>query len=165
MLGRAGGRVLISARISSLAAPGTPPVRAAPRSAPLLRATPAPRAALFATTAAAAAASSTLPQLPRHLRWPDAARPIEYASTLPAGWYTSRAAAAAERGAAFGASWQLVGHVGQCARPGEYFTGALAPWRYVVARGEDGVLRAFHNVSRGLVCLCICGVCCFEVTK
>lgn len=49
----------------------------------------------------------------------------------------------------FGQSWQLVGHVGQVEEPGQYFCGALPPWRYVVARGDDGQLRAFHNVSTG----------------
>lgn len=47
----------------------------------------------------------------------------------------------------FGTTWQLVGHVGQVARPGEFFTGALAGRQYVVVCGEDGRIRAFHNVS------------------
>jgi choline monooxygenase len=46
----------------------------------------------------------------------------------------------------FGASWQLVGRSGAVGAPGQYFTGGLAPYRYLVARGDDGVLRAFHNV-------------------
>ena len=41
---------------------------------------------------------------------------------------------------------QLVGHTAQVAEPGQYFCGSVRPWRFVVARGDDGRLRAFHNV-------------------
>lgn len=82
--------------------------------------------------------------------WLDHARPIEEAGTLPASWYASEAVAAAERARVFGGSpspWLLVGHEAQLPRtPGAFITGSTAQWRWVVARGEDGELRAFHNV-------------------
>ena len=43
---------------------------------------------------------------------------------------------------------QMVGHIGQAPNPGDYFTGSMAGVNYVVVRGNDGVLRAFHNVCR-----------------
>ena len=42
----------------------------------------------------------------------------------------------------------MVGHIGQAPNPGDYFTGSMAGVNYVVVRGNDGVLRAFHNVCR-----------------
>jgi hypothetical protein len=43
----------------------------------------------------------------------------------------------------------MVGHASQAANPGDYFTGSIADINYVIVRGDDGELRAFHNV-RGL---------------
>lgn len=42
----------------------------------------------------------------------------------------------------------MIGHTGQAPNPGDYFTGSMAGVNYVVVRGNDGVLRAFHNVCR-----------------
>ena len=41
---------------------------------------------------------------------------------------------------------QMVGHASQASKPGEYFTGTIADINYVVVRGSDNELRAFHNV-------------------
>ena len=43
---------------------------------------------------------------------------------------------------------QMVGHASQASKPGEYFTGTIADINYVVVRGNDNKLRAFHNVRR-----------------
>ena len=40
----------------------------------------------------------------------------------------------------------MVGHASQASKPGEYFTGTIADINYVVVRGSDNKLRAFHNV-------------------
>jgi phenylpropionate dioxygenase-like ring-hydroxylating dioxygenase large terminal subunit len=45
-------------------------------------------------------------------------------------------------------SWQYVGHAGQVAEPGSYFTGQLGLAPVVVTRARDGELRAFLNVCR-----------------
>jgi choline monooxygenase len=45
-------------------------------------------------------------------------------------------------------SWQYVGHAGQAAEAGSYFTGALGLAPVVVTRARDGELRAFLNVCR-----------------
>lgn len=41
----------------------------------------------------------------------------------------------------------MIGHASQAPNPGDYFTGSVADINYVVVRGDDGQLRAFHNVS------------------
>lgn len=41
----------------------------------------------------------------------------------------------------------MIGHASQAPNPGDYFTGSVADVNYVVVRGDDGQLRAFHNVS------------------
>ena len=42
---------------------------------------------------------------------------------------------------------QAVGHVRQVASVGDFFTGRLGDIPYLVTKGEDGELHAFHNVS------------------
>lgn len=42
---------------------------------------------------------------------------------------------------------QMIGHASQAPNTGDYFTGSVADINYVVVRGDDGQLRAFHNVS------------------
>ncbi len=41
----------------------------------------------------------------------------------------------------------MIGHASQAPNADDYFTGSVADINYVVVRGEDGQLRAFHNVS------------------
>jgi len=41
---------------------------------------------------------------------------------------------------------QMIGHAGQGPTPGDYFTGTIADINYIVVRGDDNQLRAFHNV-------------------
>ena len=45
---------------------------------------------------------------------------------------------------------QMIGHAGQAPNPGNYFTGSIADINYVVVRGDDNQLRAFHNVSSSI---------------
>lgn len=78
----------------------------------------------------------------------DPSIPIERAWTPPASWYVSPEIFAWERERVFRRSWQAVGRAGQVASPGDYFTGAIAGDPFVVVRGDDGTLRAFHNVCR-----------------
>lgn len=44
--------------------------------------------------------------------------------------------------------WISVGHDIQIPNPGDYFTLALGAYQLVVIRGDDGVVRALHNVCR-----------------
>jgi choline monooxygenase len=78
----------------------------------------------------------------------NADRDIARASTLPASLYFSPATYEEEKTKLFGSTWQVVGHVHQAARPGDYFTFDLIGEPLLIARGEDGILRCFHNVCR-----------------
>src|ERR1700736_1067389 len=74
--------------------------------------------------------------------------PLEHASTIPSPWYFNEAIAELENSAVFGKTWQAVGRAEQVQTTGQFFTGDIAGDPIVVARGEDGQLRAFYNVCR-----------------
>src|SRR5262245_40728320 len=78
----------------------------------------------------------------------DDSRPLERASTIPASWYLDPAMYAAERERIFGRCWLVAGREEQVARPGLFCTLELGGEPIVVVRGEDGEVRAFHNVCR-----------------
>ncbi|HYL62457.1 MAG TPA: aromatic ring-hydroxylating dioxygenase subunit alpha [Candidatus Methylomirabilis sp.] len=73
---------------------------------------------------------------------------LEEAHTIPSPWYLDPRIAELELASAFSSSWQVVGRVDQVRHNGQFFTADLAGEPVVVARGEDGVLRAFYNVCR-----------------
>jgi choline monooxygenase len=70
------------------------------------------------------------------------------ATTIPARWYTDPAFLDLERERVFWGTWQVLGHAGKVAAPGQYFSAEITGEPVVVARGRDGVLRAFSNVCR-----------------
>jgi phenylpropionate dioxygenase-like ring-hydroxylating dioxygenase large terminal subunit len=74
--------------------------------------------------------------------------PLEEAWTIPAPWYFDEGIAELERASVFSRTWQVVGRVDQVRDNGQFFTADLAGEPLVVARGEDGQLRAFYNVCR-----------------
>lgn len=74
--------------------------------------------------------------------------PLAQAYTIPASWYVDERIAALEKRAIFYRTWQAVGRLGQVPRCGDFFTANLAGEPLVVARGADGILRAFYNVCR-----------------
>ncbi len=84
-----------------------------------------------------------MPNLPLN-----ADRDIARASTLPASLYFSAETFEEEKARLFASTWQLVGHVRQAASPGDYFTFDLIGEPLLIARGDDGMLRCFHNVCR-----------------
>ncbi len=45
-------------------------------------------------------------------------------------------------------NWQLIGHVSQVAKPGDFFTFRYLDQSLFVMRGQDGELRAFYNVCQ-----------------
>lgn len=55
-----------------------------------------------------------------------------------------------EREAIFKHAWLKVGRVEELPRPGDYLVRDLAILRssFLIVRGEDGILRAFHNICR-----------------
>jgi phenylpropionate dioxygenase-like ring-hydroxylating dioxygenase large terminal subunit/AcrR family transcriptional regulator len=68
--------------------------------------------------------------------------------TLPAWIYHSEEFHALEREHLFLPAWQIVCHVSELAKTGDYVTFEFFGARGVVVRGEDGRLRAFHNSCR-----------------
>ena len=68
--------------------------------------------------------------------------------TLPWSWYSDPEVLRREHERIFLRSWQYVGHVGQAAEPGSFFTGTIGLAPVVVTRARDGELRAFLNVCR-----------------
>jgi phenylpropionate dioxygenase-like ring-hydroxylating dioxygenase large terminal subunit len=67
---------------------------------------------------------------------------------LPAWTYHSPALFALERDNAFLNHWQVAGHVCDIPAPGDWLSFDLLGERAVVMRGQDGEVRAFHNLCR-----------------
>ena len=68
--------------------------------------------------------------------------------SLPAWLYSDPGFFALEREKIFAPAWHIMGHVNDAPQPGDYITLAILGERVVTLRGEDGVLRSFHNVCR-----------------
>ena len=68
--------------------------------------------------------------------------------TLAAALYSDPTVYEAERKAIFAKSWQLLAHDSQLAAPGDYVAATFAGYPVLAVRGDDGVIRAFHNVCR-----------------
>ena len=75
-------------------------------------------------------------------------RPVDEARQLPARAFVDPAVFAWEQEAWFGRDWLCVGRASDAAVAGEYFLAEAAGERLIVLRGQDGGLRAFHNVCR-----------------
>ena len=67
---------------------------------------------------------------------------------LPGWTYHSDALFALERSEVFLKQWQIVGHVNDIPAPGDWLAFDLLGERAVVMRGQDKVVRAFHNLCR-----------------
>jgi choline monooxygenase len=76
----------------------------------------------------------------------DPAVPLDAAETPPKSWYLEPAMHDHEITRLFARNWMPVCRRAQVAEPGEYVAGTLLGNPYVVVRGTDGELRAFHNV-------------------
>lgn len=70
------------------------------------------------------------------------------ASTLPARFYVDEECAALDRRAVFARSWQLAARVDELAQAGDHVPVDVAGVPLLLVRGEDGELRALHNVCR-----------------
>jgi phenylpropionate dioxygenase-like ring-hydroxylating dioxygenase large terminal subunit len=68
--------------------------------------------------------------------------------SLPWVWYTDPDVLRREGERIFARSWQYVGHIGQVAENGSFFTSSAGEIPVVVTRARDGELRAFLNVCR-----------------
>ena len=68
--------------------------------------------------------------------------------SLPARLYHDRAFFTAERAHIFDRSWQLVCHGNDISKAGDYYTLDVLGEKFLSLRGDDGVVRSFHNVCR-----------------
>jgi phenylpropionate dioxygenase-like ring-hydroxylating dioxygenase large terminal subunit len=68
--------------------------------------------------------------------------------SLPAWLYTDQRFFELEREKIFRFAWQVVGHVNDVPEPGDYVTLDFIGERVVSLRGDDGLVRSFHNVCR-----------------
>ncbi len=68
--------------------------------------------------------------------------------TLPAAYFFDPAVYAQERERIFFRGWQLVGHVNELARPGDFLTLDILDQSVLVMRARTGEISAFHNVCR-----------------
>lgn len=75
-------------------------------------------------------------------------KPFGPPETLPAWTYNNSEFFALERERLLLANWQLVCHQSEVRDIGSYATLDFMGERALVVRGEDGALRAFHNVCR-----------------
>jgi choline monooxygenase len=77
-----------------------------------------------------------------------AAQPLERALALPARCYVDPAIPALDRRAIFDRDWQLIAHVSRLRAPGDHVVVDFGGLPVIAVRGEDGVVRAMHNVCR-----------------
>jgi choline monooxygenase len=68
--------------------------------------------------------------------------------TLEALYYRGAEQYEAERRGVFARAWLLAAHESQFAGPGAYVAMTTAGFPLILVRGEDAVIRAFHNVCR-----------------
>jgi choline monooxygenase len=70
------------------------------------------------------------------------------AETLTSSLYRDPSVYEMERRRIFARSWQLVAHDAQLADPGAWLALTVAGYPLILVRGEEGRIRAFHNVCR-----------------
>lgn len=69
-------------------------------------------------------------------------------STLPGAYYCSEEIFRQEIERIFYERWLCIGRADQIPEPGDYFVQRVGEESLVIARGQDGVARAFYNVCR-----------------
>ena len=94
----------------------------------------------------AARIEAIAPARPKPVEAPSATPDPAIKLTLPAWAYCSEEFHALEREKIFQKSWQIVGHQSELPETGDYLTFEFFGRRGFVVRGNDGALRAFHNV-------------------
>jgi phenylpropionate dioxygenase-like ring-hydroxylating dioxygenase large terminal subunit len=68
--------------------------------------------------------------------------------SLPGRWYTDPRILAADYELVWQREWVFAGHECELAEPGAFLTLTVGGCPLVVVRGDDGILRALHNVCR-----------------
>lgn len=67
---------------------------------------------------------------------------------MPGAFYTDPAVLEIEKDAVFRKEWVCLGHIGEIASPGDYFTTDLVGEPLLVVHGRDGTIRVLSNVCR-----------------
>jgi len=73
---------------------------------------------------------------------------IARAYTLPASMYRDPAVLEKENDQIFARTWQLVAHVSELARPGDFKPTTIIDEPILLTRAQDGTLHGFYNVCR-----------------
>src|SRR5438552_14353994 len=73
---------------------------------------------------------------------------VARAYTLPASMYLDPAVLAQEDTRISARTWQLVAHISELARPGDFKPTTIIDWPILLTHGLDGRLRGFYNVCR-----------------
>src|SRR5437868_2899655 len=75
--------------------------------------------------------------------------------SLPGKFYSDDAVYRADLARIWRRGWLFAGHTCEIPQPGDYFTLEVDADSLIVLRGEDGTIRAMHNVCRhrgSLIC-------------
>ena len=72
----------------------------------------------------------------------------EQRTGLPAWTYRSPALLELEKKEVFASHWQIAGHVSDLPEAGDFLAFDFADERALILRGEDGTIRALHNLCR-----------------
>ncbi len=72
----------------------------------------------------------------------------DYTWTMPASWYRDPDIFAKERKQIFSKNWMLFTWSERLKEAGDYVSGTIAGYPVFAIRGDDGKVRAFHNVCR-----------------
>jgi phenylpropionate dioxygenase-like ring-hydroxylating dioxygenase large terminal subunit len=67
---------------------------------------------------------------------------------LPAWTYHSPVMLDLEKQELFRTHWQIAGHINDVPKTGDFFTVDIADERAIIMHGDDGAVRAFHNLCR-----------------
>src|SRR5437773_9624513 len=73
---------------------------------------------------------------------------VARAYTLPASMYRDPAVLEKENDQIFARTWQLVAHVSELARPGDFKPTTIIDEPILLTRAQDGTLHGFYNVCR-----------------
>src|SRR5216683_3503069 len=73
---------------------------------------------------------------------------VARAYTLPASMYLDPAVLQQEQDHIFARTWQLVAHVSELARPGDFKPTSILDEPILLTRAQDGKLHGFYNVCR-----------------
>ncbi len=77
-----------------------------------------------------------------------ASQPLDHAHALDARFYVDPRMQALDDSAVFAHGWQLACHQSQLPDAGDHVVIEIAGLPLIVVRGEDGLIRALHNVCR-----------------